>query len=373
MSSRSCCAGPVRATDCPSTTCESVTPCAQARPAARASPSVERTLLSMTPSPLRSGCEGNDTSAGEELPHLVHEALGAGAVPVGILLHGLVQLAQELALPVGEAHRRLDDDLAHEVAGVGRAHALDALGAQAKDLARLRLHGDLDLGAAVERGNLDLAAQGRLREADRHLAVEVVALAPEDAVGLQVDHHVEVAGRAAVHASLALAGQADAIGFVHAGGNLHRERLVLLQPSRAPARGAWIAHGLAGAVARGTRLLDGEEALRQAHRARAMAGLARLGLRPRFRARALAGLARLHGGDADLGLGAARGLLERDLEVVAQVRAPEDRRASAPLCAEDVAEDVAERLGESAESFRPAAHPATADAHLRIHAGMAVC
>src|SRR6185369_12952523 len=195
MSSPSCWAGPVRATDCPSRTCESVTPCAHTRPVAKTRPSVEMNLLNMTPSPLRSGCEGNDTSACEELPHLVHEALGPGAVPVGILLHGLVQLAQELALPVGEAHRRLDHDLAHEIARVARAHALDALGAQAENLPRLRLHGDLDLGAAVERGNLDLTAQCRLREADRHLAVEVVALALEDAVGFQVDHHVEVAGR----------------------------------------------------------------------------------------------------------------------------------------------------------------------------------
>src|SRR6185295_15726057 len=150
-------------------------------------------------------------SAREELPDLVHEALGPRAVPVGILRHALVQLAQELALPVREAHRRLDHDLAQEVAGIARTHALDALAAQAEHLAGLRLDRNLDLGAAVERGNLDLAAQGRLREADRHLAVQVVALALEDAVGLQVHHDVEVAGRAAIHARLALAGQADAI------------------------------------------------------------------------------------------------------------------------------------------------------------------
>jgi hypothetical protein len=63
-------------------------------------------------------------------------------------------------------------------------------------------------------------------------------------------------------------------------------------------------------------------------------------------------------------------LLQRDLEVVAQVRAAEDRGAPAALvAAEDVAEDVAERLGEAAEAFLPGA---AAHAHLRVHAGVAV-
>src|SRR5207237_5721447 len=112
--------------------------------------------------------------------------------------------------------------------------------------------------------------------------------------------------------------EADAIALVDAGGNLHRERLVLLQASGAAARLARVGDHLAGAVARRARLLDREEALGEAHRARAVAGLARLRRRARFRARALAGLARLHRRNADLGLGAARRLLERDLEVVAQ-------------------------------------------------------
>jgi hypothetical protein len=53
--------------------------------------------------------------------------------------------------------------------------------------------------------------------------------------------------------------------------------------------------------------------------------------------------------DADLGFGAARGFLEADFEVVAQVRASIHIRATASA-PEDVAEDVAERIGESAES-----------------------
>src|SRR5512141_602446 len=47
----------------------------------------------------------------------------------------------------------------------------------------------------------------------------------------------------------AFAGQADAVAFVHARRDLHRERLVLLEPARAAARGARIRDHLARAVA----------------------------------------------------------------------------------------------------------------------------
>jgi hypothetical protein len=62
----------------------------------------------------------------------------------------------------------------------------------------------------------------------------------------------------------------------------------------------------------------------------------------------------LPGRDADLRLGAARGLFERDLQVVAQVGAAVDAgppaAAAAAGRAEDVAEDVAEGVGEAADS-----------------------
>ena len=170
-------------------------------------------------------------------------------------------------MAVGEPHRRLDDHLAEEVSGVTRAQPLDALAAQAEDLPGLGLGRHLHLGRTVERRNIDLAAEGGLREADRHLAVKVVALALEDAVLLEVDDDVEVAGRAAVHPGLALAGEADAIALVHAGRNFYREGLVALDAPGAAARGAGIGHHLARAVAGRARLLDREEALREAHRA----------------------------------------------------------------------------------------------------------
>src|SRR5688572_26990752 len=370
MSRPSCWAGPVSATDWPRTIWLSVTPCAEANVAA-ATATAARNRRFMV-SPVFVDCSGNDNrgSAGEEVPYLVHEALGARIVARAVALVDVLQLAQQVLLAVGEAHRGLHHHGAQQVAGVGGTHALDALAAQAERLAALGLGRDLDLGRAVERGDLDLPAQRRLGEADRHLAVQVVPVSLEDAVLLEVDHHVEVAGGAPVHAGLPLAGQADAVALVHAGGDLHLQGLVLLDAAGPAAGRAGVGDHLAAAVAGGAGLLDGEEALRQAHRARAVAGLALLGLGARLGARAVAGLAGLHGRDADLGLGAARGLLERDLEVVAQVRAAEDGGAPARArAAEDVAEDVAEGLREPAEALLPRA---AAHAHLRIHPGMPV-
>ena len=76
--------------------------------------------------------------------------------------------------------------------------------------------------------------------------------------------------------------------------------------------------------------------------------------------------------DADLGLGAARRLLQRDLEVVAQVGAAVDAVAARRrAAAEDLAEDVAEGVGEAAEALGPAPRARRAEARRRIDAGMA--
>jgi len=102
-------------------------------------------------------------------------------------------------------------------------------------------------------------------------------------------------------------------------------------------------------VALGAGLLDGEKSLLHAHLALAVAGGAGLGLGAGLRPRAVAGRACIHGGNADLGLGAVRRRLQRDLEVVAQIGAAVDVRAAAARLAEDVAEDVAEGIGKVRE------------------------
>src|SRR5262249_53667534 len=159
----------------------------------------------------------------------------------------------------------------------------------------------------------------------------------EHRVRLDLHHHVEVAGGAAVDAGLAAARQADAVTVVDPRGDFHRQRLVLLDAAAAAAGGAGVGDHLAGAVALGAGLLDRETPLLHAHLALALAGGAGGGLGAGLGAAALAGAAFLEGGHADAGLGAARRVFQRDLEVVAQVGAAVDAGALA-AAAEDVAE-----------------------------------
>src|SRR5207245_4877521 len=89
-------------------------------------------------------------------------------------------------------------------------------------------------------------------------------------------------------------------------------------------------------------------------------------LGPGFRPRTLARLAILAGRNAYAGFGAARCLLQRDLEVVAQVGSAVHRGAAAARLVEDIAEDIAERVGEARETGGPAAGHARARIDTRV-------
>src|SRR5262249_34998183 len=158
-----------------------------------------------------------------------------------------------------------------QVARIARAHALDALAAQAERLAVLRPFGQVDLGLSAQGRHLDRAAERGGRECHRHGAVQVVAVALEDVVRLDADLGGEIARRAAVRARLAVAARADAHPFVDAARDLHLERLVALDLAGAIAGGAGVGNDLAAAAAVRASLLDAEEALPHVHRAGAIA------------------------------------------------------------------------------------------------------
>ena len=113
------------------------------------------------------------------------------------------------------------------IAAAVLADARDALAAPHDHVARLRARLELDGRGAVavvlERVDLDLAAERRLDEADRDLGEDVVAVALEPLVALDVEHDVEMTGRAARRA-LALAGEAQRLAVVDAGRHRDRQR-----------------------------------------------------------------------------------------------------------------------------------------------------
>src|SRR5207245_6363747 len=173
-------------------------------------------------------------------------------------------------------------------------------------LAGLRLRRNLDFRVAVERRNLDLAAERRGGEADRHFAMQIGAFALEHRMRLQNDDNVEIPRRTAVHAGLALTAQPNPIVLIDAGRNLDRQRLMLFHTTDAMAGHTRIGNDLARSVTRRTRLLDREKSLRDAHFAAAVTCRAGLRTGARLRPGAVTGFARLHRRYANLDFGPAR-------------------------------------------------------------------
>src|ERR1700761_2906080 len=176
--------------------------------------------------------------------------------------------------------------------------------------------------------------------------MQIVAIALEHAVLLDVDLDEQIARRTAVQTRLAVAGRADAHAVIDAGRDLHFERLGLLDLARAVAIHARLGDIAAGAMAFRAGLLDAEETLRHPHCAAATAGRANLGLGARLRAVAMADVAGRPARHADLRLIAVRRLLERDLHAVAQVRATIDLRAAARTAALPAPAATGSRLTE---------------------------
>jgi hypothetical protein len=123
-----------------------------------------------------------------------------------------------------------------------------------------------------------------------------------------------------------------------------------MSPRVAAARLARLLDDAAGALAAGAGALDGEEALLRADPPAALAGRAGDRLRSRLGAAPLAALAGDQRRHPDAGLLALEGVLQADLEIVAQVVAAALRLAlpAAHELAEHLVEDVGEAAGAEA-------------------------
>jgi hypothetical protein len=258
--------------------------------------------------------------SGEEVPHAIEERL----LLVGDVGNrkGLGELLHERALLRVEAGRDDHPDENVEVSPPPSAELGHALASKAEDAAGLGALGDGQLRlVTAEHGNLQGGTEGGLGKADRDLAEEMGAVAPEELVVRDPEDDVEVAGGATLGSPLALAGDPELGAVVDAGGNLDLERALGLDLALAVARLALLGDDAPGAAAVAARAGDAEEALLERDLPRASAGGA--GGRPGAGSgpRARAGLAGLTPGDADLGLRSERRLLERDLEVVAEIGA----------------------------------------------------
>src|SRR6185369_3266123 len=74
----------------------------------------------------------------EELLHLLEPALGARVVARAVFVADGLELAQQLALALGELHRCFHHHMAEQITRRLAAHAFDALALQPELLAALR-------------------------------------------------------------------------------------------------------------------------------------------------------------------------------------------------------------------------------------------
>src|SRR3954469_15650442 len=78
--------------------------------------------------------------------------------------------------------------------------------------------------AAIDSGNVEAAAKRRRHHRDRNTAMQIGAVTLKELMRPERQEDVEIAGRSAAYARLALTGEANAGAVLDAGRHIDRER-----------------------------------------------------------------------------------------------------------------------------------------------------
>src|SRR5438067_5016421 len=97
-----------------------------------------------------------------------------------------------------------------EVAVAIALDIFDAFAFEPEHGGRLSARGDANAGLAVESRHLDFGAESSLNKIYRDFAKQVVSVALKNLVRPDMNHDIEIAGRAAPETGLAIAGGAEA-------------------------------------------------------------------------------------------------------------------------------------------------------------------
>ena len=229
----------------------------------------------------------------------------------------------ELLALVGVQLRGHFHDNAHDqVAAGGGIERGNALAAQLEGGAALGARGHLEVRLAFERRDRDLAPEGRGAEADGHFAKQIAFFALENLVLLDVDDHVEVAGRAAAQARFAVAHGAQPRAVLDAGGNLEFDARRRFRAAFAIALAAGALDDLTGAAAARAGLRDLKKSARTDDLPPAAAIAARDRAGALFGAGPVAHVTGLQLGNFDFLFAPECRFLEADLHIVAQIGTP---------------------------------------------------
>ena len=151
--------------------------------------------------------------------------------------------------------------------------------------------------------------------------MQIIVIALENLMRLEMDLDIQIARRPAIHTSLTFTGQTDAVALVNAGRDAYRQGFLFLDAPLTMTMGARIGNDLAAAVTARTSLLHREKALLHTHLTMSTASRAGSRFGTRLGAGAMAMLAFGQYRHADFGFSATRCFFQRDFQVVAQVGA----------------------------------------------------
>src|SRR5581483_269891 len=179
--------------------------------------------------------------------------------------------------------------------------------------------GNLDLLQAIERKKINLCSERGLRDVNRNGAQQVIALALEDGMFLDLDDDVQVSRRTAVEARLSFVGQFEMSARIDARGNGDFELAFRSNVAFAAALRAGPAHDLTTAAALRASAANLQEALLVDHFAATVAHGAGHQSVHLLGTAAMAAGAEVHARDLNFYTHSANGLFERHLQVIAQI------------------------------------------------------
>src|SRR6266404_3890185 len=115
------------------------------------------------------------------------EALADGAFLAAAELGEFLELG---FLRGRQMRRNFDIDAHVQVAMTVALNVFNAFAFEPEHGARLCARRDTDAGLAIERRDLDFRPEGRLDKVDRHLAQKIIAIALENFMRSNVEHHI---------------------------------------------------------------------------------------------------------------------------------------------------------------------------------------
>ncbi len=199
------------------------------------------------------------------------------AVFLATFMHGSIQLFQQFTLAAGQVDWRFQHHAANQVAGRRTTYRFYAFAAQTELFASLGFRRNLEAHlVAIQRWHFQLTPQGSGSKADRHFAIQVVAIALEQSVRLDEYLHIQITRWATIHAAFAFTRQTHPITIVHTRWNAYCQSFLLLLASLTMTIRTWVSNDLALAMTMRAGLLDGEETLLDTYLTTAMTGWAGL-------------------------------------------------------------------------------------------------